>query len=246
VNIPTNAVIRTLGQDVAPQPREIYEDGVLRTDVVSEVVQHGSTFVLTQRTEEPFRLGAIVEVRVAAPDQSIEAGGSFTLEVVQDADQAPPVWDGTYAVDHHRTGPIAMTSCGRSWAHSFAWEAMSDDVWAPSELLVIAVPHEADHAEFVGDGEGAFVGQGACSHDDATLKSDFHRSYDIFVEDGSGNRIGPFEIDTRACGCAGAPTPFGGQGLLVSISLAAYCLRRSRIHARRPPSSPLPPRLLEG
>jgi MYXO-CTERM domain-containing protein len=33
------------------------------------------------------------------------------------------------------------------------------------ELLVIAVPHDPDHAEFVGDGEVSFVGEGACSHD---------------------------------------------------------------------------------
>ena len=248
VNVPTNAVIRTVGEDVAPKPREIYEDGVLRTDVVNELAQHGTTFVLTQRTEKPFRLGAIVEVRAKddVQEPGIEPGASFTLEVVEEADETPPTWDGSYVVDHHRTGPIAMTSCGRSWGHSFAWLEMTDDVWTDSELLVIAVPHDTDHAEFVGDGEAAFVGEGACSHDDPTLKSDFHRTYDLFVEDGSGNRTGPFEIDTRACGCASPPAPFGGAGLLVTISLAAYCLRRSRIHARRPPSFSLPPRLLEG
>jgi hypothetical protein len=248
-NIPTNAVIRTIGLGNPPSPREIYENGVLRTDVVNDVVQHGARFVLTQFTEEPFALGAVVEIRETedVPWISPQRPPTLTLEVVTEADLDPPTWDGSYKVDHKRMIlPAPLAPCGAFRSHTFEWEGMADDVWDPSELLLIAVPHDLDHAEFVSDGIGETIGDGACSDDDPTLKSDFHRSYDVFVEDGSGNRIGPFEIDTRACGCAGPPAPFGGQGLLVSISLGAYCLRRSRIHARRPPSSPLPPRLLEG
>jgi len=225
VNIPTNAVLRFVGNDVAPHPREISEDGVLRTDVVNEVVRHGASFVLTQRTEEPFRLGAIVEVRATELESFVEPGSSFTLEVVDDADLTPPEWDGAYTVDNFRTGPIALTSCGRSRGHAFTWEGMTDDLWDPSELLVIAVPQLPRHAEFVGDGESAFVGDGACSHDDDTLKSAFHRTYDIFVEDGSGNRIGPFEVDTRQCGCAGVPSPANGVALLL---VAAMLVHRRR------------------
>ncbi len=225
--IPTNAVIRTVGTGVAPQPRLIYEDGVLRKDIVSEVERHGSSFVRTQSTETPFRLGARIEVRTSTTvsEPFVEPGSSLTFEVVDEADQVPPEWDGRYTVDSHRTGPIALTSCGHSWGHAFTWDGLTDDVWDPSELLVIAVPHMPRHAEFVGNGEAAFVGQGACSDDDATLKSAFHRTYDVFVEDGSGNRIGPFEVDTRHCGCDGVPAPASGLPLL-GVALLARRRRR--------------------
>jgi hypothetical protein len=81
--------------------------------VVDETTQHGATFVLTQRTEEPFRLGALVEVRAAVSEPGVDEGTSFTLQVVDEADHTPPEWDGAYDMDHHRTGLIAMTSCGR-------------------------------------------------------------------------------------------------------------------------------------
>jgi hypothetical protein len=220
VHIPTNAVIRTIGDGDAPHPREIYEDGVLRTDVVNDLAQHGRTFVLTQIVQEPFRLGATVEVRVPEDEPLVLEGTSFTLQVLAEADHTPPDWEGLYTVDQSRT-ILPFTSCGRFRGHTFEWEGMTDDLWDASELLVIAVPHDPTHAEFVSDGITETIGDGACSDDDPSLKGDFHRAYDLFVEDGSGNRIGPFEVDTRHCGCAGLPSPAGGVALVFGAALLA-------------------------
>ena len=69
--------------------------------------------------------------------------------------------------------------------------------------------------------------------EDRSLKGDFHRVYDVFVEDGSGYRIGPFEVDSReneeSAGCAVGTSR---AGAVLVVAAVAVVRRRPRREAR--------------
>jgi hypothetical protein len=239
---PTNTVIRIERAELGTVV--VLEDGIERLDVLEEI-QPGAVFgALVLSTSVPFESGATVEAwRID------EVGVEFreplvTFVVGDEPDFEPPVWDGSYTVDNarelgfHPCLPLPTTFR----THGFRWIGLSDETWATEELLVIAVPRLESGEPVLGAGEHASVSfGGVCGPDeDASLRGDFHRVYDVFVEDGSGNRIGPFEVDTRehvSGGCSAlAAARVGPTLLLIGIALVR------RRHREGTPSrrSPMP------
>jgi hypothetical protein len=242
---PTNALIRVENQEIGEV--EILENGVLRTDVVNRFRAISTTTVLTLSTLEPFTPGATVEVRRVGSDTAF-----LTFTVGDAADTTPPTWDGSFVVDSDRLFQIPIPCFPVPILlrrHEFQWIGLQDDHWLPDELFVTAEPRVRGGETMVGNGVTAHVAEGLCSDEDDSLRREFHRVYDVFVEDGSGNRIGPFEIDTRppdSAGCTSAPVVPVSSLLLAAACAAAYCSRVRRFPARRPPLRALPPRVLEG
>jgi hypothetical protein len=232
VDRPSNTLVRLWyrGDDFASH--QLFEDGVER-DVVQNVEQHGETFLITLTAADPLTPGAFYEV--FRPDSSSSLT-HFTIGA--DADSTPPVWDGRYTVDNRRK-TVVFNSCGPFRFHEFEWVGLEDDAWADDELLVLGDPDVEGGESFARAGTTAEIGESVCSHDDATLIGDFHRTYELFVEDGSGNRIGPFEVDTRACGCTSA-APLSGWSP-VALVAAGLGWRRRRRPVRRSVRSGAPP-----
>ena len=226
---PPNARIRLLSLSDEPGPVVVLEDGVSRDDVNREVELHGETFLLTLSTDHPFTPGAVVEVIL--PESQEAPILRFTVGA--EPDETPPSWDGAFTVNNHRGHPLLRsTDCEPARGHFFEWIDLQDNVWPVDELLVVGVADvDGGPVSFVGLGDfgSVFESMGeSCSHDDSTLLTDFHRTYDVFVEDGSGNRIGPFEVNTRAgCGCASS-TPVAAGVWTCLVALATVRRRRVR------------------
>ncbi len=239
---PTNSVVHILEGE--PGEHVLVENGVERKDLLEHTRVVGLTSVLTLSTVADFHPGATVEVkRVGSEDAEL------TFVVGDEPDTTPPVWDGAYSVDSvNRLDWSCFPIPLRDRSHTFTWIGIEDDAWQTGELLVIADPRLPAAESIVGNGHGASVAERLCEEQDPSLRRTFHRVYDVFVEDGSGNRIGPFEVDTKEerAGCSVVPMPGTASALLLAtLCVASYCSRRPRIHARRPPPSPLPPRVLE-
>src|SRR6185295_13652329 len=78
----------------------------------------------------------------------------------------------------------------------------------------------------LGDGIGVETGEYECSHNDPTLKDNFQRSYDLYLEDGSGNRSGPFRVRTSWwLGCAHT---YDARGSVLALGAALVLASRRR------------------
>jgi MYXO-CTERM domain-containing protein len=227
VDLPPNSHVRLEYLRDEPGPHVLLEDGIPRDDVIEDLETHGEKLLVTLSTEDGFTPGALVEVFILEQEDPV-----VRFTVGTEPDETPPSWDGAFTVDNHR-GPrlsLSSSSCARATGHVFEWIDLQDDVWPAEELVVVGIPDLDGASSFVDTADDSSVWDGGdCSHDDSTLLTDFHGVYDVFVEDGSGNRIGPFEVDTRAgCGCASnTPVAAGLWGVLVALATV-----RRRRHVR--------------
>jgi hypothetical protein len=233
---PTNTVVRlSAGPDTDLM---IVENGVERVDVVKELVDTGTTGepIVTLSTLEPFTPASIVEVMEAETGEPV-----ITFVVADEPDTTPPTWDGEFIVHNSRElqfHPCLPVPTIRRH-HEFEWIGLIDETWSADELFVHAEPRVEGGVPLVGDGVGTSITFGGiCGPDeDRSLKGEFHRVYDVFVEDGSGNRIGPFAVDTRDHASAGCAAVELWRGSPLVLAGAVVGLRRRRRRSPDPIAS---------
>jgi hypothetical protein len=153
----------------------------------------------------PLEPGDQIEIWTSglAPGEVSERAGIWT--VGDGPDTTPPTWDGSYDV---KTIDVADDGCGLGeHSHYVTFDGAADD-WPGAGALVVA---DADGGDYLlselGDEGGFAVRWDGCSLA-VDLCYQFHRTYQVRLEDAAGNVLGPFEITTgeppaaRGCGKA--------------------------------------------
>jgi hypothetical protein len=184
-------------------------------DVEYERVDEGNDRGIQLRPIEEPDPGDVIEVWIPQSTDPVMAG---TWTIGDGPDHDPPQWDGKYAVD---TIVNREDACGfAEHSHYITFRDVSDGFGLDlvrSEAISIG---EFVSDDRLGDGTGFDVRWDACVIDDLSMYGDFHRRYEVTLEDAAGNTTGPFVVGTRKVplGCGGCRDPSKEEYERVSTS----------------------------
>jgi hypothetical protein len=173
-------------------------------DVEYERLDDGDDRGIKLRPIEEPEPGDIIEVWIP---QSTDPAMAGTWTVGDGPDHDPPQWDGKYAVD---TIVNREDDCGfAEHSHYITFRDVSDDLGLDLVRSEVRGIGEFIRDDYDGKGTGFDVRWDACGYDDLSLYDEFHRAYEVTLEDAAGNTTGPFVVRTgrNPLGCGGCGGP---------------------------------------